>query len=88
MKYTVDFKPAAARQIRKLPKATQNQIIKHIEILGENPFPAGVVKLAGEDDLFRIRVGDYRVIYSVENKKLVVLVVSVGHRREVYRRRF
>ena len=54
--------------------------------MAENPFPSGIKKLEGEDGLYRLRVGDYRVLYQVQGKVLVVLIVGVGHRREVYRR--
>ena len=54
--------------------------------MAENPFPSGITKLEGEDGLYRLRVGDYRVLYQVQGKVLVVLIVGVGHRREVYRR--
>ena len=55
-------------------------------ILSKNARPSGCVKLAGEPDLYRIRVGDYRIIYQVNDLKLTVLVLGIGHRREVYRR--
>ncbi len=55
-------------------------------MLAENARPPGGVKLAGEPDLYRIRVGDYRIVYQVRNQALTVLVVSIGHRRDVYRK--
>jgi mRNA interferase RelE/StbE len=57
-----------------------------IDDLGNNARPAGCVKLAGEPDLYRVRVGDYRIIYQVNDPKLTVLVLSIAHRREIYRR--
>ncbi len=57
-----------------------------IDMLAENARPPGGVKLAGEPDLYRIRVGDYRIVYQVRNQALTVLVVSIGHRRDVYRK--
>ncbi len=57
-----------------------------IDDLRENARPSGCVKLAGEPDLYRIRVRDYRIIYQVNDPKLTVLVLSIGHRREIYRR--
>ncbi len=53
--------------------------------LKNNPFPSGCEKLSGNDYLFRIRSGDYRILYHVENKKLLILIVKIGHRREIYR---
>lgn len=55
------------------------------EALGENPRPEGVTKLAGTDDLWRVRVGDFRVVYMIADDVLVVTVVRIGHRRDVYR---
>lgn len=57
-----------------------------IDALEQETRPAGCVKLAGSPDLYRIRVGDYRIVYQINGRELVVLVLSIGHRREVYRR--
>lgn len=84
-RYALVFMPAAARQVRKLPRDAAERVKKATEDLRDDPRPAGVVKLAGTEDLWRIRVGDYRVIYQIADGVLVVTVVHVGHRREVYR---
>ena len=63
----------------------QRSLRPHIEALANQPRPTGAKKLKGRDDLWRIRVGDYRIIYEIRDRILVVLVVRVGHRREVYR---
>ena len=73
--------------MRSLPRAAQVRIAPKIEALADEPRPPGVKKLAGEEELYRIRVGDYRVIYAIEDAELVVLVVMVGDRKDVYRRR-
>lgn len=86
MSYQVIIKPAAQRQIRKLPRAAQVRVVARIEVLAETPYPPDVRKLTGSDDLFRVRVGDYRIIYQVRDAKLLVLVVKVGHRRDIYDR--
>lgn len=86
MAYTVEIAPAAKRQIRALPKAAQARVVERLRALAEEPRPRGAKKLQGEaGDFYRVRVGDYRVVYSVDGKKLEVLVVKVAHRREVYR---
>ena len=85
MHYRIELKPSAARQLEKLPKAVQIKIGPRIDALSENPRPHGVEKLAGAEDYFRIRVGDYRVIYQVQDRWLLILVVRLGHRREIYR---
>ncbi|HET7205615.1 MAG TPA: type II toxin-antitoxin system RelE/ParE family toxin [Terriglobales bacterium] len=85
MAYTIQFKPAAARQFERLPRDAQQRIATKIDGLRDQPFPAGVKKLTGLSDAWRIRVGDYRIVYQVHRKMLLVLVLVIGHRREVYR---
>ena len=85
MAYRVLFVSRAERGFKHLPAEVQDRIISAINLLAENPRPARAVKLVGSDNLFRIRVGDYRVIYAVEDDFLVVLIVEVGHRKEIYR---
>lgn len=84
MAYTVRITPVAKRQIKGLERTVREQIIKCLEKLGTNPRPQGVIKLSGAESLYRVRVGDYRIIYEIQDKALVVLVVKVAHRREAY----
>jgi mRNA interferase RelE/StbE len=83
--FTLQFKPAALRQMAKLPRDLQKRIALRVESLRELPFPPGCKKFHGEPYTWRIRVGDYRVIYQVQAGALLVLVVMIGHRREIYR---
>lgn len=83
--HRIQIGPSAVRQLRKLPTSVQERIAGRIEQLAIDPRPRGSIKLQGEDDLYRIRVGDYRVIYAIRDDELIVLVLRVGHRREVYR---
>jgi mRNA interferase RelE/StbE len=85
VRYSVLFSPSAERDLAALDKPVQRRVVAKIEALAENPRPAGVTKLQGEANAWRIRVGDYRVLYTIEDGRLVVLVVKIGHRREVYR---
>lgn len=85
--YTVEVAPAANRQIRKLDRETQKRLLSVIETLQEQPRPREATKLQGGEGLYRVRSGDYRIIYLIEDRKLLVLVVKVGHRREVYKQR-
>lgn len=85
MKYHIEILPKAARQIRKLPKSVQDLLFPALFALADNPRPLGCKKMAGSTDEYRIRVGNYRIVYQVQDKKLWVLVVRLGHRREVYR---
>ncbi len=82
--YEVLMEPPARRVLAKLPRDIQARLLARIELLGTNPRPQGAVKLSGHE-AYRVRVGDYRIIYSVLDDRLLVLVVDVGHRREVYR---
>jgi len=84
--YLIEFRPRAFRQLAALPKPAQRRILNRIEGLARDPRPRGSRKLTGADRTWRIRIGDYRVVYDVLDKKLVVLVVRVAHRREAYRR--
>jgi mRNA interferase RelE/StbE len=85
MPYTVRFKPAAYRQWLKIPEQVRSRIQPALDAPSENPFHAGVAKMQGEPGMYRIRVGDYRIIYTVKSTELLVLIVRLGHRREVYR---
>ncbi len=86
MPYRVVVSDEAARQIRKLPQTAQRLVIARIEALAAEPRPARSKKLAGEADLWRVRAGDYRIIYTINGGELLVLVVLVQRRRDVYRR--
>jgi mRNA interferase RelE/StbE len=83
--YRVEFKPSAARQLEELDKGMRARVDRKIDELSENPRPAGAKKLKGASELWRVRAGDYRVVYSIHDDVLVVLVVKIGHRRDVYR---
>ena len=84
MTYAVILLPAARRQFLSLAKPLQERLCPHIDALADNPRPHGVKKLKGHRDYWRIRVGDYRIIYTVQDDRLLVSVIRVGHRREVY----
>jgi len=85
MAYTIQFKPAALRQLGKLPRNVQKRMASKVQTLPDDPFPSGCKKLLGEPDTWRVRIGDYRVIYQVRRGILLVLVINIGHRRDVYR---
>lgn len=87
MIYAVSLLPAARRQFLDLPTPLQTRLQPHIDALADNPRPHGVKKLSGRADQYRIRVGDWRIIYAIEDRELVVLVIRIGNRREVYRYR-
>lgn len=84
--YVVEFKASADKALQRLPAAMQKRIVREVEALADDPRPAGCVKLADDDNAWRIRVGDYRVLYEVHDQRLLVLVVRVAHRKDVYRK--
>lgn len=85
MAYSVLLSPPAERQLKALAEAAQKRIISRLKTLRYNPRPQGVKKLAGEGNLYRIREGSYRIVYTIQDKELIVLVVKIGDRKEVYR---
>ena len=85
MAFRVIIRPSAAKSISKLPPKICRQIISRIEGLAGNPRPDGREQLRGDTGFFRIRSGDYRILYVIHDRELIVVVVRVGHRREVYR---
>ena len=84
-KYAVYFKPSADRQFSRLPEDVQRRLVGEIALLALDPRPAGAVKLKGAENLWRIRVGTYRIVYEIQDRALVVLVLRVAHRKDVYR---
>jgi len=84
MNFTLIFKPRARRDLAKLPPSIRERVAVAIDQLASQPRPPGCKKLAGRDELWRIRVGDYRIVYQIHDDRLAVLVVRIGHRRDVY----
>ena len=85
MAYRVELKESASKALAKLPKKERQRVQAKIDALVENPRPPGVKKLEGEGRQYRIRCGDYRVVYSIEDQVLLVSVAKIGHRGDVYR---
>jgi mRNA interferase RelE/StbE len=83
-RFELRFKPSVAKDLRGIPKADVRRLLKRIEALRDEPRPPGCEKLTGRE-LYRIRQGAYRVVYSVDDAEVVIEVIKVGHRREVYR---
>ena len=83
-KYRITIKKSAAKELEVLPKKDLQRIIKHIQSLAENPRPTGSKKLSDKEQ-YRIRQGDYRIVYSIEDKKSLIDIFKIGHRKEIYR---
>lgn len=87
MTYRIEVAPAAVRQLRKLDPTARRRVQAAVELLADEPRPGSAKKLVGGDGEWRVRTGDFRIIYEIHDEVLLVLVVAVGHRREVYQRR-
>jgi mRNA interferase RelE/StbE len=83
--YRVELKRQPEKFIRQQDRRIQTQLVAALKKLAENPRPPQAKKLEGMDGLYRIRTGDYRIVYLIEDDKLIVLVVRIGHRKEIYR---
>jgi mRNA interferase RelE/StbE len=84
-RFTVEYAAEALKELRKLDQTVARRAVKAIDALGINPRPSGTRQLVGFTNLWRIRVGDYRIIYTIRDSELLVLALRVAHRREVYR---
>jgi mRNA interferase RelE/StbE len=84
--YKVEWKKSAKRELKKLDKQAIPRILQAVENLAENPYSSDSKKLVGSDSIYRIRAGNYRIIYNIKLSILTVEVIKVGHRREIYRK--
>ena len=84
-RYSIEISRTAEKQLDKLNRDDQRRVVRAIIALADDPRPQGSRKLTGYDDVFRIRVGRYRVLYSISGKKLVIIILKIGHRKDVYR---
>jgi len=82
-KYKIEFKKSAVKELNSIPTDELEKIIIRIQNLADNPRPAGCKKLS-KDEKYRIRIGNYRVLYLIEDNKLIVFIVKVGHRKDIY----
>lgn len=87
MTYRIELAPAAARQLRKLDPTARRRVQAAIELLIDEPRPRGAKKLVGGGGEWRVRTGDYRIVYEIHDGRLLVLVIAVAHRRDVYQGR-
>ena len=86
MAYAIAFKASALKELEKLPKSTAQSVLPRITALAANPRPSGCTKLKGVGNMWRIRIGEYRVIYTIEDVREIVDIRIIAHRGEVYRR--
>lgn len=85
MEYRLFIKPSASKEAEKIPKKQKERIRTEIKKLSENPRPKGVRKLKGKEDIYRIRIADYRVLYTIDDEENIIRILSVLNRKEAYR---
>jgi mRNA interferase RelE/StbE len=85
LNYSISYKKSVDKDLRSLPSAVRTKIISKIQMLSTAPRPEGSTKLHGAINLYRIRHSDYRIIYQIKDYELIIIVIKVGHRKEVYR---
>lgn len=84
-KYNIVVAQSADKALHQLPKEVIPKIVTAIQNLADNPYPVGCRKMAGEENVFRIRVQNYRIIYEIHKKTITIVVLKIGHRKDVYR---
>ena len=86
MEYTVEFRPAVLKSLKRLPRRDLVRIKKKIEELASNLPDSNTTKMKGDNSFHKVRSGDYRIIYEIQNDRLVILLVKIGHRKDVYQK--
>ena len=85
--YQIEFTKSAEKEFERLPARMQSQTVEALQFLSQNPYSEllKIKKLKGAEDLYRIRLGDYRIVYEIRNERLIILVIKIGHRSTIYR---
>ena len=84
--YSIFVRESVRRSIRRFPRLVLERIRNHIAALAQEPFPPGVEKMQGYDHYYRIRVGDYRIVYEVSTQIRIISIVAIGHRKDIYKK--
>ena len=85
MSYRIEIKGSAAKALKKIPKASRKRIVEKIDSLAESPPNPDTTKMKGDNPFHKVRVGDYRIVYEIQEDVLVILVIKIGHRKDIYR---
>ena len=85
MSYRIEFKRSAAKALKKIPKANRKRIVEKIDSLAESPPNPDTTKMKGNNPFHKVRIGDYRIVYEIQEDVLVILVVKIGHRKDIYK---
>jgi len=83
--YRIEVSATAEKQIRKLKREDQIRVLRAIRPLATEPIPPGTRKVRGYDDIYRIRVGTFRILYQIQGRRLLIIILKIGHRRDIYR---
>jgi mRNA interferase RelE/StbE len=86
MSYKIEVLPKASRQMGKLPRDILPEIIAAIDSLADNPHPKNSRKLSGKSNIWRLRIRNYRIAYRIEKKEILVLIIAIGHRKDIYKK--
>jgi len=86
LKYSIELKRSAAKALKKIPRSDRRKIRERIDSLAENLPDPVTTKMKGDNPFHKVRVGDYRIVYEIQESLLVILVLKIGHRKDVYRR--
>lgn len=84
--YKVEWKNSAKKELKRLPRQVIAKVISAVEKLPDNHYPAGSKKLVGTEHTYRLRTGDYRIVYSIQNDRLIIEIIRVAHRKDVYKK--
>lgn len=85
MSYQIEVKKSAAKALKKIPKADRKRIVDKIDSFAESPPSPDTTKMKGDNPFHKVRVGDYRIVYEIQEDVLLILVVKIGHRKDIYR---
>jgi mRNA interferase RelE/StbE len=85
LSYRIEVKRVAAKALKKIPKADRTRIAEKIDSLAENPPSPEITKMKGNNPFHKVRVGDYRIVYEIQEHVLLILIVKIGHRKDIYR---
>jgi len=85
LSYRIEIKRSAAKALKKIPKANRKRIVDKIDSLAESPPNPDTTKMKGNDPFHKVRLGDYRIVYEIQEDVLVILVIKIGHRKDIYR---
>jgi len=85
LSYRIEIKRSAAKALKEIPKANRKRIVEKIDSLAESPPNPDTTKMKGDNPFHKVRVGDYRIVYEIQEDVLVILVIKIGHRKDIYK---